>query len=97
MVPRPAVLIHPGVIHSASVIRPGYNLQDKCCEKMAWRAEANATLGSPPLLPLLRRISDGDAEFVVILIVTSLECFCGRATQDGADLLPTQCLSLIHI
>lgn len=59
-----------------------------CCEKMAWQAEANATLGSPPLLPLPRRISDEDAELVVILIVISLECFCGTAPQGGADLLP---------
>lgn len=86
-----------GVIRGASVIRPGSNvqdkmlLQDKCCEEMAWQAEANATLGSPPLLPLPRRISDEHAEFVVILIVISLECFCGTAPQGGADLLPLGC------
>lgn len=87
-----------GVIRGASVIRPGSNVQDKMLQDqllredaVAWQAEANATLGSPPLLPLPRRISDEDAVFVVILIVISLECFCGTAPQGGADLLPTQC------
>lgn len=63
-------------------------LQDRCCEEMAWQKQANATLEARPSSPLLRGISDEDAEFVVILVVISLECFRSTAAQGSADLLP---------
>lgn len=53
---------------------------------MAWQAEANATLEARPSLLSSGELSDGDAEFVVILVVISLECFCGTAAHGGADL-----------
>ncbi|KAL2292052.1 hypothetical protein FJTKL_10723 [Diaporthe vaccinii] len=56
---------------------------------MAWQPEANATLGSPPLLPLPRRISDEDAEFVVILIVISLEYKLRTSSQLRIHLQPS--------
>lgn len=84
-----------GVIRGASVIRPGSNLQDKNAarqvlrEKMAWQAEADATLEARPSFPLVRGIIRRGCRVrrhSGSLAAISLECFCGTASQGGADL-----------